>query len=307
MDINKVHPELRQAIGRIPSIPFNNRICLWILNLSARFISNSSTVDSVSIETIQLEHASVRIYRPEGALSGAGLLWIHGGGYITGTAAMNDRECALYADNLKLLVVSVDYRLAPKHPFPAAIDDCFEAWQWLQQSAVTLGIDPARIAVSGQSAGGGLAACLVQRIHDTGETKVAAQALFCPMLDDRTAAREELDAIKHRIWSNKNNRGGWAWYLDQKPGEKQLPPYAAAARREDLAGLPPSWVGVGDIDLFYEEDRNYAQRLNDSGVSCDFYAAPMAPHGFEALVPNASVSRDIFASNYAFLTKALNL
>jgi acetyl esterase/lipase len=125
------------------------------------------------------------------------LLWVHGGGLISGTAGANDPECSAYARDLKLVVVSVEYRLAPKYPFPAALDDCFETWQWMQQSADKLEINPSRIAISGQSSGGGLTASLAHRIFDEGGIQPAAQALFCPMLDDRTALRHELDIIQH--------------------------------------------------------------------------------------------------------------
>jgi len=118
----------------------------------------------VAIVDQGLNCAGVRIYRPEGELSGAGMLWIHGGGYVVSNVAINDRECARYARDLKITVVSVSYRLAPEHPFPCAMDDCFEAWQWILSNVGDLGVSPDRIVISGQSAGGGLAAGLVQRV-----------------------------------------------------------------------------------------------------------------------------------------------
>lgn len=307
MHIDKVHPELRQSIGRIPPIPFHNRMFLTLLNLLSRLPRKAATVSGVSVTEQTLGQARVRIYRPAGALSGAGLLWIHGGGLIIGTAAMNDRECSTWARDLQLVVVSVEYRLAPRHPFPAAIDDCFAAWQWLQQAAPGLGVDPARIVVAGQSAGGGLAASLAQRVRDSGGVQPAAQALFCPMLDDRTAAQVELDTLKHRIWNNRNNRAGWSWYLGHPPGQAQLPPYAVPARRDDLAGLPPAWIAVGDIDLFYAEDRAYAERLQRAGVPCIFYPVPMAPHGFESFAAEATPTRDLYRDYYHFLRRVLAL
>ena len=206
----------------------------------------------------------MRLYRPEQGLSGAGLLWIHGGGMITGNAATNDRECAAFARELGIVVVSVEYRLAPKHPFPAALDDCHAAWQWMLSAAGELGIDPARIAISGQSAGGGLAASLALRIRDAGGLQPAAQALMCPMLDDRTGARRELDAIDHRVWNNRSNRAAWSWYLGLPPGSSEVPAHAAAARCANLRGLPPAWIGVGEVDLFLEEDRRYARAADRS-------------------------------------------
>ncbi|MET0379182.1 MAG: alpha/beta hydrolase [Spongiibacteraceae bacterium] len=307
MHINKVHPELRKVIGRIPPIPFHNRLFISTINFLSKIAPRAKSLPGVILTEKSLNSAGVRIYRPEKLPSGAALFWIHGGGLITGNAAMNDRECASYARELGLVVVSVEYRLAPKHPFPAAIDDCYEAWQWLQTAAKELGVDPSRIVISGQSAGGGLAASLAQRIHDQGGVQPAAQALFCPMLDDRTAARKELDAIKHRIWNNTNNRVGWFSYLGQPAGVAAVPAYAVPARREDLSGLPSTWISVGDIELFYAEACEYSQRLKSAGVNCELYEIPMAPHGFEAFVPNAPITRALYADFYQFLRKSLGL
>ncbi len=305
MNIDQVNPQLRKTFARIPPVPFHNRFFLRVCNMLMRFQHKPGSMFGVSIREERSGDAGIRIYTPEGELSGAGLVWIHGGGYVIGTAAINDRECARYARDLNMIVVSVDYRLAPQHPFPAALDDCFAAWQWFQQHAPGLGVDPERIAVSGQSAGGGLAATLAQRVHDAGGVQPAGQALFCPMLDDRTAARTELDAVKHRMWSNRNNRGGWSYYLGQPPGAPELPPYAAASRRRDLSGLPTAWIGVGDIDLFCEENRRYAARLQEAGVECELEIAPGAPHGFESVAPDAPVTRALLESNYRFLRKVL--
>jgi acetyl esterase/lipase len=307
MKISQVHPDLRKRIGRIPPLPFHNRAFVVIINVLLRIAPKAKTINGATIDEGKLENASVRIYRPEGELSGAGLLWIHGGGLIIGNAAMNDRLCATYAQDLKMIVVSVEYRLAPKHPFPCAIDDCFEAWQWLLREAQVLGVDATRIAISGQSAGGGLAASLAQRILDGGGIQPAAQALFCPMLDDRTAARHELDSVNHRIWNNRSNRAGWSWYLGHPPGKPEVPQYAVPARRKDLAGLPPAWIGVGDIDLFYDEGRQYSARLDEAGVNCQLYVVPMAPHGFESFVPNASITRGLYNSYYCFIRESLGL
>lgn len=307
MKIDQVHPELRKAIGRVPPLPFHNKLFLSAVNGLIKIMPRTKSVAGVSITEAKLDNASVRIYRPPGELSGAGLLWIHGGGLITGFAAMNDRECAQYARELKLVVVSVDYRLAPKHSYPGAIDDCFDAWQWLQKNARDLGVDPTRIAISGQSAGGGLAASLCQRIRDGGGIQPAAQALFCPMLDDRTAARRELDALNHRIWNNRSNQAGWSLYLGQAPGQPVTAQYAVPARREELSGLPKAWIGIGDIDLFHEEARQYAERLNAAGVKCQLDVVPMAPHAFETFAPKAPLSRSFLQGYNRFLRTALGL
>ena len=158
-----------------------------------------------------------------------------------------------------------------------------------------------------RSAGGGVAASMALRVHDAGGVQPAAQALFCPMLDDRTAAQLELDALEHRIWNNRSNRAGWTWYLGQPVGQSQVPAYAVPARRTVLAGLPPAWIAVGDIDLFYGEDRAYAERLSQAGVPCEFYPVSRAPHGFETFAPEATLSRDLFTDYYRFLRQVLKL
>ena len=304
MDIERVHPELRAGIRRLPPLPFHRRRLLPLLRLALR-LSLSKRPRGVVVEDRSVEAAGVRVYRPRDGSTGAALLWIHGGGFLIGAPRQDDRRCFRYALELGLVVVSVDYRLAPEHPFPAALEDCLAAWRWLQASAAELGVEPARTVVAGESAGGGLAATLVQRIHDLGGVQPAAQVLLCPMLDDRTAARLELDPIRHRVWNNRSNRSGWSSYLGHPPGGPAVQEYASAARRDDLAGLPPAWIGVGDIDLFCEEDRAYAERLDSAGVPCELHVVEMAPHGFESLVPAAPVSRDFERRIDGFLRQQL--
>jgi len=260
----------------------------------------------VTVDHHRIGPARIRVYRPLKGASGAGLLWMHGGGFVVGAAVQDEGLCSRYARDLGLVVVSVDYRLAPEHPFPAALDDCFAAWRWMGDCP-ELNIDPTRIAVGGMSAGGGLAACLAQRIIDSGGIQPAAQILFYPMLDDRTAANRDLDLLLHPLWNNQNNRGGWQAYLGHEPGQTPDLDYAVAARRQDLAGLPPTWIGVGDIDLFFDENRVYAERLESAGVSCILHVVPMAPHGFQVVVPQAQVSKEFYEKNYRFLVRTLEL
>ncbi|NND69824.1 MAG: alpha/beta hydrolase fold domain-containing protein, partial [Halioglobus sp.] len=156
-------------------------------------------------------------------------------------------------------------------------------------------------------AGGGLAASLAQKVCDAGGPQPAGQALFCPMLDDRTAARRELDAIKHKLWNNQSNFAGWSHYLGHPAGEPEERDHAVPARRVDLAGLPHTWIGIGDADLFLEESRDYRARLEAAGIPCDFHTAPGGFHGFEGLAPEAQVTRDLYASNFAFLRRVLDL
>jgi acetyl esterase/lipase len=132
-------------------------------------------------------------------------------------------------------------------------------------------------------------------------------ALFCPMLDDRTAACRELDSLAHRIWDNRNNRAAWSAYLSQAPGSPATPPYAVAARREDLRGLAPTWLAVSDIDLLFEEGKRYHARLRESGVDARLYVIPQAPHGFETMLLRTRLARELFRAHRDFLRERLHL
>jgi len=302
----EIHPQLRSAYAFIPSLPVHNYILRPLVNFISLQVVKT-VVSGVTITDHKLSQSSVRVYKPDGKHSEAGLLWIHGGGMIMGAPSLNDRECSRYAKDLGITVVSVGYRLAPKFKYPCAIDDCYEAWSWFQESSISMGVDPKRIAVSGQSAGGGLAASLVHKIHDMKGVQPVGQALLSPMLDDRTAARRELDKRKHRLWNNRSNFAGWSMYLGRKAGGESVPDYAVPARRRDMADLPPAWIGVGDIDLFYAECKVYNDSLIDSGGECELYVVPMAPHGFEGLVFDAPITREFYQKNYQFLGRVLDL
>lgn len=307
MNINQLHPDLPPFLRYIPTLPFHNPVILSLFKrLHPLQEKLAKPQPEVEICDHRLTHCGVRLYRATSTLkSRAAVLWIHGGGYIMGNAAMNDRECAVIARELGVLVVSVDYRLSPGNPFPAPLQDCYAAWRFMLSNASALEIDRERIAVIGQSAGGGLAACLVQRIAEAGDLQPIAQALIYPMLDDRTAANLRLDAIKHRFWNNKNNRAGWHAYLGQPPGQPNTPRFAVAARQTNLSGLPAAWIGVGGLDLFYEEDRDYAARLKAAGVSCELFEEPGCPHGYDVIAPNNSVSQRLIQNYLAFLRARL--
>jgi acetyl esterase/lipase len=298
LDRTALHPDLRRA--PLPTIPFHWR---WALSLWRWASTLARPVPRAGVHVTDHTDSGVpvRVYRPKSAASGGALLWLHGGGLIVGRPAMDDARCTAWARDLGLVVVSVDYRLAPEHPFPAALDDANGAWAWLQNVAAGLGVDPERVAVGGASAGGGLAACLTQRLRDAGGTSPAAQLLVYPMLDDRTAARRELDAAGHLVWHNRSNRAGWSAYLGGAPGMSDVPAYAVAARRTDLSGLPPAWIGVGALDLFLDEDRAYASRLEAAGVATELHEVPGAPHAFDGFAPEVPLARAFAASQAAFL------
>lgn len=300
-DAPEVHPDLPKS--RLVTLPLHNT---WLVPVF-RFLDRHHKVKPVpGVEVTDRSEgaAHVRIYTPDERHSDAALLWIHGGGLIIGSPEQNNKLCSEIARELGIVVISAYYRLAPKHPYPAAIDDCVAAWHWVRDAADQLGVDPARIAVGGESAGAGLAACLTQRIADEGGVQPRAQLLVYPMLDDRTAARRDLDE-GFLVWTNRANRYGWSSYLGHECGAPDVPPYSVAARREHLEGLPPAWIGVGTIDLFLAECREYAERLERAGTRCTLYEVPGAPHGFLALAPEAQLSRDFVSAQIAFLGQHL--
>ena len=214
--------------------------------------------------------------------SRAALLYIHGGGMVLGSPQSEIRGAAALARELGAVVVSPDYRLAPEHPFPAALDDCMSTLYWMRDSADELGIDPDRIAVTGSSAGGGLTAAVAQRAHDEG-IRLRAQAMAYPMLDDRTVLRDDHNGRGRFLWTPASNRLGWTSYLGHPPRMSDAPEYAAPARREVLSGLAPAWIGVGDLDLFYDESVDYADRLRAAGVECELVTVPGMYHGADGL------------------------
>lgn len=231
------------------------------------------------------------------------LVWIHGGGYVIGAASQDDALCGRFARDLDAVVVSVDYRLAPRHPYPAALDDCLAAFRFLRAEAGALGVDPTRVAVGGMSAGGGLAAALALRVHDEGLPPPVLQLLAYPMLDDRTVSRA-VDDRAFRMWAPSSNRYGWSSYLGVAPGSEGVPDHAAPARRTDLRGLPSAWIGVGTLDLFHDEDLAYAHRLREAGVPVTTDVVEGGFHGFDAVVPWAGVSRAFFRSQVEALRAA---
>jgi len=234
------------------------------------------------------------------------LLWIHGGGYVIGDADQADLRVKNIVSATNCVAVSVDYRLAPETPHPGPIEDCYAALKWLYTNASDLGVDTTRIAIGGDSAGGGLAAGLALLTRDRGEVPLVLQLLIYPMLDDRTVTTPDPHPYTGEyIWTAESNRFGWTALLGQEPGSPGVSPYAAAARAEKLEGLPPAFIGVGPLDLFLEEDMEYARRLMRAGVSTELHVYPGTFHGFP-IVPDSRVSQ-AFARDYlSALARAFN-
>ena len=227
----------------------------------------------------------------EGEVSRPALLWIHSGGFIMGSPQCELPIIGRLARELGAVVVSPDYRLAPEHPFPAALDDCMATLEWMRAHADELGIDPDRIAVGGASGGGGLSAAVAQRSRDAG-IPLRAQALLYPMLDDRTALRADHAGRGQFVVTPSANRFAWAAYLGREPHMSDAPEYAAPARRTDLTGLPPAWVGVGELDLYHDEDVAYADQLRASDVPCELVTIPGMYHGADGIALRAPSMRE---------------
>jgi acetyl esterase/lipase len=210
------------------------------------------------------------------------LLHMHGGGYVTGSAALMALSNTCLAAEVGCAVASVDYRLAPEAPAPAAVDDCYAAFSWIHSHADELNLDASRVAIGGESAGGGLAASLALRIRDAGDPLPCLQWLIAPMLDDRTAASNETRLhVGEFVWTQQANRYAWQAYLGHPPGATNTSAYASPSRAIDLRRLPPAYIAVGALDLFAHEDIAHSQRLIDAGVPTEFHIYPGAFHGFE--------------------------
>lgn len=223
------------------------------------------------------------VYIPPSAAGAlAAVLHIHGGGYVLGSARMSDIANRYLARAIGGVIVSVDYRLAPETPHPGPVEDCYAALKWLHAEAAVLGVDPARIAIKGESAGGGLAAALALLARDRGGPAIRHQHLIYPMIDDRTGSTvEPSPQTGEFVWTPEANRIGWRALLGGAPGGADTPPHAAAARATNLGNLPPAFIATGALDLFVEEDMDYARRLMRAGVPTELHVYPGAYHGFD--------------------------
>jgi acetyl esterase/lipase len=234
------------------------------------------------------------------------LLHLHGGGFVFGTADMSDASHRAWAEATSCVVASVDYRLAPETRYPGALDDCFTALKWIYANAPGLGIDQARIAIRGDSSGGGLAAALALRARDEGGPPIAFQLLIYPMLDDRTGTtRAAAPFAGEFIWTAADNRFAWEAVLGMPPGPPTgVSPHAAPARATDLSGLPPTLIAAAALDLFVDENLDYARHLLAAGVATELIVAPGAYHGFDTLNASAAVSRTFTARCMEALKRA---
>jgi acetyl esterase/lipase len=231
----------------------------------------------------------VRVHRERGVTEPRpALISIHGGGYVIGSHLGDDGRFDRWSPLLRCVGISVGYRLAPETPYPGPLEDCYTALRWAYRNAPDLGIDPGRIGIIGGSAGGGLAAGLALLARDRGELPVAFQVLSYPMLDDEATPSGQAGAP---LWGPEVNRFGWRSYLSGlQPGD-DIPGYAVPARAADLAGLPPAFITVGDLDGLLDEDIDYARRLVAAGVPTDLHVFADGPHAFDSQLSGTAIAR----------------
>ncbi|HWE45184.1 MAG TPA: alpha/beta hydrolase [Caulobacteraceae bacterium] len=309
-----VDPELHDFLDAWPTVVLDPELLALV---RARDLP-IPVVDNPAAQAVVLEHhrasgpdgapdIALRVYRPSNQSGPLPCIFhIHGGGFVAGdTDEIEAIHRARVAD-LGCVLTTLDYRLAPETRFPGNIEDCYATLAWVFRNAGALRIDTSRLGVVGESAGGGLAAALALLARDRGEYRLAFQHLIYPMLDDRTCATSDPHPYAGEfIWTPHNNAFGWSALLGVEPGSPGVSPYAAAARAENLEGLPPTFVSTGALDLFVDEDIDYVRRLNRAGVPVEFHLYPGGFHGYD-LHPTARVATQARADSRAALQRFLS-
>ena len=243
---------------------------------------------------------SLRLYQPQSAsVPAPGLIYIHGGGMIMGNLESQDEVLKITASELGIPIASIDYRKAPEPPSPAAPEDCYAGVRWVFENAAALGMDTDNIGLMGASAGGGLALATALMLRDREGPKLKHLLPIYPMIDDRHHTDSSKTVLDIGIWDREGSIEAWNWYL----GESAPDAYAAPARAEDLSGLPPTYIDVGDLDLFRDEDILIAQRLSAAGVPVEFHLWTGAYHASELFAPQATLSQQIWATRYAAIRR----
>jgi acetyl esterase len=311
-----IDPELAALADMLPVIELDD---IPAARVAFEELIADLPVDIPGLETLAIEdrfvpgHESdpdvpVRVYRPTQPRNPPvpGVLMIHGGGFVVGSVTTEHAGAAMMAINTGAVVVSVDYRLAPEHPYPAGLHDCFAGLTFLHAEAGALGVDPARLAVVGASAGGGLAAATALLARDRGGPPLCFQMLHIPELDDRLETPSMLAFVDSPVWNRPLAVISWQAYLGELAGAADVPTYAAPARATDLSGLPPAYVSTAENDPLRDEGITYAMRLLQAGVSTELHQFPGTFHG-SAMVTTAEVSKRAGREAAAVLRKALGV
>jgi acetyl esterase/lipase len=298
--LGRLDPEIAEVFPHLPpldltDIPTARTTMMNMLAEAQAGIQRSQNVVYSDHQAPGLNGAPqvrVRLYRPAdqpGQLPC--LYWIHGGGHVLGQIEQDDLMMEHIVEAVGCAAVSVEWRRPPEHPFPAPMDDCYAGLTWAHANAAELGLDPGRIAVGGASSGGGSAAGLALLARDRGEVPVCFQLLVYPMLDDRNVTPASLAVTEPKVWNRQSNLIGWQSYVGDAVGTDRVSPYAAPTRADSLAGLPPAYLPVGDLDLFIDEDIEYAQRLQQADVPAELHVYPGGIHGFDLLAPASRLAQ----------------
>ncbi|WP_418301917.1 alpha/beta hydrolase [Lysinibacillus fusiformis] len=312
MTINdRILPELRQAYSQFPGFRLDENL-EWSRRLLAQSPLEESELVLTTNRTIPRGDGGemlVKIYEPVKRSHDKlpAMLWIHGGGFVMGHPDMDDLLCERFVQTANCVVVSVDYRLAPEHPYPAAIEDCYAGLVWMTAEAPLLGIDVKRVAIAGASGGGGLTAALALMARDKGGPSIIFQMPLYPMLDNRNTTPSSYEITEnHATWNRTNNITAWNMYLGEKKNDNELSPYAVPSRADNLVGLPPMYTCVGQLDLFRDETINYVTQLAQAGVDVEFHLYPGCFHCFEVFVPEAEVSQRASQNYLDAMARALH-
>jgi acetyl esterase/lipase len=289
-----VLPELRSPVLPFVTVAYNAKN-LPVIRSVYRVKASAGSGVTVTERHIGQPGVRVLVTTPdERGTTRPAVLSIHGGGMIVGSPQLELTFHGRFARELGAVVVSPDYRLAPENPFPAGLDDCMATLYWMREHADELGIDADNIAVEGGSAGGGLAAAVAQRSHDEG-IALRAQVLIYPMLDDRSVLHDHHEGRGRLVWTPASNRFAWTAYLGREPRMSDAPQYAAPARRDDLSGLAPAWIGVGELDLYCAEDVAYAEKLRACGVPTELVVVPGMYHAADGFASKARSMQEFTA------------
>ncbi|WP_445364651.1 alpha/beta hydrolase [Microbulbifer sp. ANSA003] len=280
-------------IGDVDTRRKNGAVVTQALFQGRSFPSDVSFRD-FTLKSSDQEEIQLRWYQKENSKPGSAILYIHGGGLICHDISRYDLVIAKYVAASGVPFLSVNYRKAPEFPYPIPIDDCYQAFIWLVQHSQELSIDPSRIGIMGDSAGGGLAAALTIVARDKKGPSLARQILLYPMLDDRTVTPDP-ELLPFIIWTYEDNLTGWTAYLGNQVGSPAVSPHAAPARLQNAKGLPPAFIDVGELDIFRDEDMQYAQLLTDAGVSTELHVRPGVIHSWELFAPDIPVSQRALA------------
>lgn len=312
-----IDPELAAMIDMLPKMDLADPVAA---RRAFEEILVAIRIEIPGIETLTIEDRAVpgwegdpdvpvRIYRPTGASDTTrvpGVVMIHGGGFVIGSVEAEHAGAALTAIATGAVVISVEYRLAPEHPYPAALHDCYAALEYLHHEADALGVDRDRVALTGASAGGGLAAATALLARDRGGPAICFQLLQIPELDDRLETASMQTFVDSPMWNRPLAVQSWQAYLGPLYGSDEAPAYAAPARAADLSGLPPAYISTAENDPLRDEGITYAQRLLQAGVSVELHQFPGTFHG-SALVTSAAVSKRAQRESASVLRHALGI